>query len=104
MLVYVAVVLGQNYRDLLIGAGARPEDREAIARILARHPEIDEVVDLRTMYVGPQSLLVAARLDIADGVDSKRVEELATELERELREAIPDVSEVFLDPTPREPR
>jgi cation diffusion facilitator family transporter len=104
MLVYVAVVLGQNYRDLLIGAGARPEDREAIARILARHPEIDEVVDLRTMYVGPQSLLVAARLDIADGIDSKRVEELATELERELREAIPDVSEVFLDPTPREPR
>jgi len=104
MLVYVAVVLGQNYRDLLIGAGARPEDREAIGRILARHPEIDEVVDLRTMYVGPQSLLVAARLDIADGVDSKRVEELATELERELREAVPDVSEVFLDPTPRESR
>jgi cation diffusion facilitator family transporter len=101
MLVYVAIVLGRNFRGLLIGAGARPDDRETIRRVLARHPEIDEVVDLRTMYVGPRSLLVAARLDIADGVDSNRVEELATELERELRNEVAEVGDVFLDPTQR---
>jgi hypothetical protein len=53
------------------------------------------------MYVGPRSLLVAARLDIADGVDSNRDEEPATELERELREKVPEVGDVFLDPTQR---
>jgi divalent metal cation (Fe/Co/Zn/Cd) transporter len=84
-----------------MGAAARPEDREAISRVLARHPEIDAVVDLRTTYMGPKFLLVAARLDIADGVDSRRVEELASELDRELRDAVPDAGEVFLDPTPR---
>jgi divalent metal cation (Fe/Co/Zn/Cd) transporter len=51
------------------------------------------------MYVGPESLVVAARLDLDDGLDARRVEELATQIERELRDAVPTVSEVFLDPT-----
>ena len=102
MLVYVAVMLGRNFKTLLIGSGARPEDRERLREVLRRHDEIDDVLDLRTMYVGPNSLLVAARLDLKEGIDSERVEELATELDHDLRDAVDDVSEVFLDPTSRE--
>jgi divalent metal cation (Fe/Co/Zn/Cd) transporter len=102
MLVYVAVMLGRNFKALLIGAGARPEDRERLREVLRGNDEIDDVLDLRTMYVGPNSLLVAARLDLKEGIDSERVEELATELDHDLREAVDDVSDVFLDPTSRE--
>ena len=63
MLIYVAYVLGRNFKDLLIGAGASREEIERIRRILSEHPGVDEVLDVRTMYVGPRSLLVAARLD-----------------------------------------
>jgi divalent metal cation (Fe/Co/Zn/Cd) transporter len=59
------------------------------------------VRDLRTMYVGPDSLLVAARVDLADDLPARRVEELADEIERELKRAVPTVGEVFLDPTGR---
>ena len=79
MLVYVAYLLGRNYKDLLIGAGARPEERRRIRDLLASHPGVDEVLDLRTMYVGPESLLVAARLDLADnGLDAEAIEHVAT--------------------------
>ena len=100
ILVYVAYLLGRNYRDLLIGAGARPEDREAIREVLSSHPGVDAVLDLRTMYVGPESLMVAARVDLDDSLDAEAIEHVANELERKLREAVPDVGEVFLDPTP----
>ena len=53
------------------------------------------------MYTGPRALLVAARIDLADGVDSSRVEQLSNELDRRLRDAESDVDQVFLDPTPR---
>jgi hypothetical protein len=53
------------------------------------------------MYVGPQSLLVAARVDLADGVSAQQVEELAGEIDRALRDAVPAVDQVFLDPTGR---
>ena len=102
MLVYVAYLLGRNYKDLLIGAGARPDERRRIRELLSSHPGVDEVLDLRTMYVGPESLLVAARLDLADnGLDAEAIERLANEIDEQLRQAVPQVSEVFLDPTPR---
>jgi cation diffusion facilitator family transporter len=104
LLMAVAIMLGRSFRGLLIGEGALPEDRERLRGVMLSHPEVVDVVDLRTMYVGPKSLLVAVRLDLAGGLDSDRVEQLAEEIDRELREAEDDVSEVFLDPTPRTAR
>jgi cation diffusion facilitator family transporter len=101
MLVYVAFVLGRNFKELLVGAGAQPEDLERIREIVQSDPGVDELLDLRTMYVGPRSLLVALRADLADGIDADGVERLASELDERLRQAVPEVSEVFFDPTPR---
>jgi cation diffusion facilitator family transporter len=102
ILVYVAYRLARDYKELLIGAGARPEELQRIREALERHPGVDEVIDLRTMYLGPESLLVAARVDLADdGRDAEEIEHLANDVDHKLREEIPAVSEVFLDPTPR---
>ena len=70
-------------------------------RALREPDEIEDVVELLTMYTGPRSLLVAARADFADGVEARRIEQLAEEPEGRLREAVRDVDQVFLDPTPR---
>jgi cation diffusion facilitator family transporter len=104
LLMAVAITLGRSFRRLLIGEGALPEDRERLRAVLNAHDEVEDVVDLRTMYVGPKSLLVAVRLDLVPGLESDQVEELAEEIDRELREAEEDVSEVFIDPTPRRSR
>ena len=101
MLVYVAFVLGRNFKALLIGAGAQPEDVERIREIAESEPGIVKVLDLRTMYLGPRSLLVAVRADLADDVEADDVERIANDVDERLREAVPEVSEVFLDPTAR---
>jgi divalent metal cation (Fe/Co/Zn/Cd) transporter len=102
LLVYVAWTLGRNFRTLLIGAGAQPEDVDRIREVLQSHWGIDDVLDLKTMYLGPRSLLVAARVDLADdGLDGQAIELLATELDERLRAEVHDVDEVFIDPTPR---
>ena len=54
------------------------------------------------MALSPDRLLVAARIDLAPGVDSERIEEVSTEIDREMRQRVPAVSEVFLDATDRE--
>ncbi|HJU36055.1 MAG TPA: cation diffusion facilitator family transporter [Gaiellaceae bacterium] len=104
LLVYVAFALGRDIRGLLIGEAARPDQREALRRTLVEADEVDDVVELLTMYVGPKSLLVAARIDLAEGIESSRVEELSNELDRRLRDADGDVDQVFLDATPRATR
>jgi cation diffusion facilitator family transporter len=102
LLAYVAFALGRNTKALLLGAAARPDVRERIRGIIESHDEVDKVVQLLTMYLGPDSLLVAARWDVAADVDGDRVEQVAEEIDRELREKVPDVTQVFLDPTHRE--
>jgi divalent metal cation (Fe/Co/Zn/Cd) transporter len=101
LLAAVAFALGRDTKGLLIGEAALPEEREAIERVFADHRGVESVEELLTMALGPASLLVAARLDFVPDLDSDAVEEVADELEQRLRDAVPEVTEVFLDPTRR---
>jgi cation diffusion facilitator family transporter len=101
LLVWVAYTLGRNTKHLLIGEAARPEQRELLREVICRHPEVEEVLELLTMYLGPTTLLVAVRLDLRDDLTARDVEQLSNQIDRELREADGDVSQVFLDATPR---
>ena len=104
LLAIAAVGLWRDTRGLLIGKAALPEEQEAMRTVLCEHAEVDHVVELLTMALGPDTLLLAARLDLADGLDSDRIEALSAELEGALREAVPAIRYVFLDPTSRHER
>jgi cation diffusion facilitator family transporter len=101
LLVWIAYTLGRDTKHLLIGEAARPEQRELLRQVIIRHPEVEAVLELLSMYIGPTDLLVAVRLDLRDDLNGREVEELSNQIDRELREADPDVSQVFLDATPR---
>ena len=89
----------RDTKGLIIGEAAPRAERDRLREAIERHPEVAEVLELKTMYVGPESLLVAARVDLADALPAGRVEELADRIERELKRVVPAVDQVFLDPT-----
>jgi cation diffusion facilitator family transporter len=101
LLIWVAYTLGRDTKHLLIGEAARPEQRKLLRATIARHPEVEEVLELLTMYLGPNDLLVAVRLDLQDDLTAREVEELSNRIDHELREADSHVVQVFLDATPR---
>jgi cation diffusion facilitator family transporter len=100
LLVVIAVYMARDAKHFLVGSSARPEERRKLELAIEDFPEVREVRELLTMILGPKALLVAARLDLEDGIDSSRVESLSSEIDRRLQEVVPDVTEVFLDPTP----
>ena len=100
LLIGVAARMAYDTGKLLVGAAALPEEREAIERVLSEHPAVDEVIELLTLVLAPNALLVAARVDVADGVDGERLEQAMNDLDHAIGDAVPDVTEVFLDPTP----
>lgn len=99
LLIAVASWMAHDTSELLIGAAARPAEREALRQTLESREEIDRVLELLTMVLGPNSLLVAARVDFAAGLRDDQVERASEEIDEQLREAVPDVTEVFLDAT-----
>jgi cation diffusion facilitator family transporter len=102
LLAGVAIGLGHQTYELLIGQAAEPEERGAIEEILRAAPMVEDVGSVFTMVLAPDQLLVAAHVDVADGCSGEDVERMTSELEDELREKVPTVWQVFLDPTPRE--
>ena len=104
LLAAVAIWMGRDVSHLLIGAAARPEERDALERALMEFDEIDDVVELLTMVLGPNALLVAARVDLSDDLTPDQVEEVSDRIDQRLREVVPDVTEVFLDATRSRPK
>jgi cation diffusion facilitator family transporter len=100
LLIGVAIRMAADTGRLLVGASALPEEREAIERVLGEQPAVEDVIELLTLVLGPNALLVAARIDIADGITGDQLERAMSEIDRAIRSAVPDVTEVFLDPTP----
>jgi len=104
LLAIVAVGLGHQTYELLIGRAADAEERRAIEDVLRGHEGVVALGPLLTMVLSPDELLVAAHFDVADDNTGDDVERITGELEDELRRAVPAVGPVFLDPTPRRER
>jgi cation diffusion facilitator family transporter len=100
LLCAVALALGRDVKGLLLGEAARPEQRRALRDAMLGESGVRDVVDLLTMYLGPDSLLVAARIDLDDSLQGSGVEQLCDRLEAKLRASEPKVDQVFLDATP----
>jgi cation diffusion facilitator family transporter len=103
-LVFVAYALARDAKGLLIGEAADERTRGRICDILEGSEGVDEVLEVLTMRIGTDQLLVAARLDFADDLDADRIEQLSARIDRDLHEKVSEVSQVFLDATDKSTR
>jgi cation diffusion facilitator family transporter len=99
LLVVVAIRLGLDSRDFLIGRSADPRDLEVIRAEIENAQGIDALLDLRTMHLGPDRLIVAAQVAFSDEISADRAEDVADGIDRRLADRLPLVPHVFLDPT-----
>ncbi|MEV0314485.1 cation diffusion facilitator family transporter [Nonomuraea fuscirosea] len=100
LLLVIALSLIQANLSLLIGQAAPPQLETGIRAVLVTQPEVENVVELLTMMIGPGAVLVAAKIDFRDEASAAGVEIACDEVDRRLRESFPGVEQVFLDPTP----
>lgn len=100
LLVVVAYGLGRQNQEYLIGRSVSPELREDITRAIDEADGVDAVLELLTMRLAPDQILVAARVDLADDLSPEEIERASDDVDTMVRERFPDVRHVFLDPTP----
>lgn len=99
LLAFVAYRLGRDTKGLLIGEAADERLTGAAYRWLSDQPEIDTVLALLTMQMGPDEVMLAARVDLADGLDSDGVEATSGRIKAELHARFPELNQIFLDIT-----
>lgn len=94
----IAVILMVEMHSLLIGEGATAEDCGAIQAALERTEHIDRVIHLRTQYLGPEEMLVAAKIALAAHTDLATVAATIDTAEAAIRAAVPAAGVIYLEP------
>lgn len=98
LLVVVAVVLAIEMHSLLIGEAASPTEVAAIEAALVAVPDFERVIHLRTRYLGPDELLVAAKVATPAGGTTDRLATQINDAERRVREAVPAAKLIYVEP------
>jgi cation diffusion facilitator family transporter len=98
LLACVAVVLATEMKSLLIGESASVDVEAAIVAAIEAGPEVERVIHLRTLHVGPETLLVAAKIGVLHDDTAAAVAAGIDAAERRIRAAVPIAELIFLEP------
>ena len=90
-------LLAYETKGLLVGEATDPDTVEGLRSILTSAPGIDRVNELRTLHFSPQDILVAISADFSPSLDSNAVEGQVAELERDIKNAYPGITRVFIE-------
>ena len=98
LLILVAVILGAETSSLLIGEGATAEDTAQIRKALEATPGVKSVIHMKTLYLGPDELMLGAKIAIDASDKAKDIVETIDEAERMVRAAVPATRVIYLEP------
>ena len=94
----IAVILMTEMHSLLIGEGATPEQEQAILEALEGTPHVDRVIHLRTQYLGPEEMLLGAKIALPPDCDLATVAKVIDDAEMRIRAAVPAARVIYLEP------
>ncbi len=98
LLVIIAVILAMEMSSLLIGEGASEEKVTAITDAVVGADGIDRVIYLRTLYTGPEELLVAAKISVSGAHTGDRIAAAIDGAEERIRAVVPEATHIYLEP------
>ncbi|MFI9533248.1 cation diffusion facilitator family transporter [Nocardia fusca] len=94
----IAIVLIVEMQSLLIGEGATPAEDRAIRENLVDGTTIDRLIHIKTQYLGPEELLVAAKVAVTPGLDIAEIAAGIDAAETRVRAAVPAARIIYLEP------
>jgi cation diffusion facilitator family transporter len=103
LLLVVAVILMIEMKGLLIGEPARPEEERAIRTALVSPDAIRSVIHLRTQHLGPEDVLVTAKVEVDEDLHMRDLAVAINEAEAAVRAIIPTARLIFIEPDLRGP-
>lgn len=98
LLVLVAVVLGIETKSLLVGEGAGAEDDAAIRKAIEDHKDVEALIHMKSLYLGPDELLVGAKVAFSSKARLSDISSSIDSVEAAIRAAVPVARVIYVEP------
>jgi cation diffusion facilitator family transporter len=98
LLVVIAIILAIEMKGLLIGEAASLTDQQRIAAAIEIEPSVAKLIHMRTQHIGPDELLVGAKVELVHGLTVDDAVEAVNRIENSVRRAVPTARVMYLEP------
>ncbi|MFY1598281.1 cation diffusion facilitator family transporter [Micromonospora sp. WMMD737] len=98
LLVAIAIILAIETKSLLLGEGAEAHDVAALEKAVTDGPEFERIIHMKTLYLGPEELMVAAKVAVPAGVTAEVLARSINTVEGRIRAAVPTARVIYLEP------
>jgi divalent metal cation (Fe/Co/Zn/Cd) transporter len=98
LLVVIAIVLATEMKSLLLGEAASSTDEQAIRSAVEGTPAVRRLIHMRTQHLGPDELLVAAKVEFDGTLSFAELADAVNATEIRLRAAVPAARVIYLEP------
>lgn len=98
LLIVVAVILGIETQSLLVGEGGSRADVAKIRAAFEGHRNVEAIIHMKTLYLGPDELMVAAKVAVPKTTKATEIAKAINEIERDVREAVPVARVIYIEP------
>ncbi|MFD6419183.1 cation diffusion facilitator family transporter [Streptomyces sp. NPDC060194] len=98
LLIVIAIVLAVETKSLLLGESAAAEVVGQIEAAAVDGDTVTRLIHMRTLHLGPEELLVAAKIAVRRDSTADQVAEAINAAEQRIREAAPIARVIYLEP------
>ncbi len=98
LLILVAITLGIETKSLLVGEGATDADHDRIVDAILDGPEVHKIIHIKTLYLGPDELMVAAKLAFSGDSPLAHVASDIDRIETRVRQAVATARVIYFEP------
>ncbi len=98
LLIVIALILGMETKSLLVGEGANPADHDLIVDAISGGPDVVKLIHIKTLYLGPDELMVAAKVALTADKTVRDAAGDIDEIERRIRAVVPAARVIYLEP------
>jgi divalent metal cation (Fe/Co/Zn/Cd) transporter len=98
LLIATGFVLAGESRELLVGKSISPAEAREVMKILEQDPRVRKVRSLQSMMLGPDDVLLALKVNFADGLTTDLIEQAIDDVSARIRRAFPPVRHLVIEP------
>lgn len=98
LLTVIAIILAVEMKSLLIGETADTRSEAALRAAIGSAPEVERLIHLRTQHIGPEELLVGAKVSFASHLSVVQLADAIDRVETGMRAAVPEARVIYIEP------
>ncbi len=98
ILLVAGFIIGGETKSLLIGEAAPDDMQKFVEKIIESHSGVDRLIYLKSMVLGPDTILFAGKVDFNDELKSEDIGKIIDDIENEIRAKYPEIKKIYIEP------